>query len=150
MILIGETAMYVRIENDAVAEFPYLLSKLKQDNPNTSFPASIPEATLNSYGVYTVTEVTRPTCDYATHEVVENNPVLTDGVWTQSWSVNARSTEVASGHIRNERNQRLADTDHHALSDQTLSTEMATYRQALRDVPSQSGFPFDVTWPTKP
>jgi len=142
--------MYVRIENDAVAEFPYLLGQLKQDNPNTSFPASIPEATLNSYGVHTVTETTKPTCDYATHEVVENNPVLTDGVWTQSWSVNARPTDVASEYVRNERNQRLADTDHHALSDQTLTTEMSAYRQALRDVPSQSGFPLNVTWPTKP
>ena len=143
--------MYVRIENGAVAEFPYLLGKLKQDNPNTSFPASIPEATLNSYGVYTVTEVTKPTCNYATHEVVENDPVLTDGVWTQSWSVNQRPTDVASVYIRNERNQRLADTDHHALSDTgAMTTEMSTYRQALRDVPSQSGFPFNVTWPTKP
>ena len=143
--------MYVRIENGAVEEFPYLLGKLKQDNPNTSFPASIPEATLNSYGVFTATEVTKPTCDYATHEVVENDPVLTDGVWTQSWSVNQRPTEVASGYVRNERNQRLADTDHHALSDTAaMTTEMSTYRQALRDVPSQSGFPFSVTWPTKP
>ena len=143
--------MYVRIENGAVEEFPYLLGKLKQDNPNTSFPASIPEATLNSYGVFTVTEVIKPTCDYATHEVVENDPVLTDGVWTQSWSVNQRPTEVASGYVRNERNQRLADTDHHALSDTAaMTTEMSTYRQALRDVPSQSGFPFSVTWPTKP
>ena len=143
--------MYVRIENGAVEEFPYLLGKLKQDNPNTSFPASIPEATLNSYGVFTVTEVTKPTCDYATHEVVENDPVLTDGVWTQSWSVNQRPTDVASGYVRNERNQRLADTDHHALSDTgAMTTEMSTYRQALRDVPFQSGFPFSVTWPTKP
>ena len=143
--------MYVRIENDAVAEFPYLLGKLKQDNPNTSFPASIPEATLNSYNVYTVTEVTKPTCDYATHEVVENDPVLTNGVWTQSWSVNQRPTDVASGYVRNERNKRLADTDHHALSDTAaMTTEMSTYRQALRDITSQSGFPFSVTWPVRP
>ena len=143
--------MYVRIENDAVAEFPYLLGKLKQDNPNTSFPASIPEATLNSYNVYTVTEVTKPTCDYATHEVVENDPVLTNGVWTQSWSVNQRPTDVASGYVRNERNKRLADTDHYALSDTAaMTTEMSTYRQALRDITSQSGFPFSVTWPVRP
>jgi hypothetical protein len=143
--------MYVRIEYDAVVEFPYLLGKLKQDNPNTSFPASIPEATLNSYGVFTVAEVTKPTCDYATHEAVENDPVLTDGVWTQSWSVNQRPTDVASGYVRNERNKRLADTDHHALSDTpAMATEMSTYRQALRDVPSQSGFPFSVAWPEKP
>lgn len=143
--------MYVRIENDAVAEFPYLLGKLKQDNPNTSFPASIPEATLNEYGVHTVTEVTKPTCDYATHEVVQNDPVLTDGVWTQSWSVNQKPSDVASKNIRSERDYRLADTDHHALSDTpAMTTEMSTYRQALRDVPSQSGFPFNVTWPEKP
>jgi len=142
--------MYVKIKDDAVDEFPYLLRQLKQDNPNTSFPAEIPEATLNEYGVHTVTETTKPTCDYATQEVVENNPVLADGVWTQSWSVNSRPTDVASEYVRSERNQRLFDTDHHALSDQTLSADMATYRQALRDVPSQSGFPSSVTWPTKP
>ena len=31
-----------------------------------------------------------------------------------------------------------------------ILTEMATYRQALRDITNQSGFPFDVTFPTKP
>jgi len=143
--------MYVKVKDGAVEKFPYLLRQLKEDNPNTSFPASIPEATLNSYGVYTVTEVTKPTCDYATQEVVENNPVLADGVWTQSWSVNSRPTDVASGYVRNERNQRLIDTDHHALSDTpSMTTGMSTYRQALRDVPAQSGFPLNVTWPTKP
>lgn len=143
--------MYVRLENDAVAEFPYFVGKLKQDNPNTSFPASIPEATLNSYGVYTVTEIDRPTHDPMTQEVTQNNPVVVDGVWTQSWSVNQRSTDIASENIRRERNKRLAETDHHALSDTAaMTTEMSTYRQALRDVPSQSGFPFSVTWPVRP
>lgn len=33
---------------------------------------------------------------------------------------------------------------------QTISTEMSTYRQALRDVPAQAGFPDTITWPTKP
>ena len=36
------------------------------------------------------------------------------------------------------------------LSDVTMSSDWATYRQALRDVPSQSGFPHDITWPEKP
>jgi hypothetical protein len=40
--------------------------------------------------------------------------------------------------IRNDRNRRLAETDYLALSDQTLSAEMNTYRQALRDVPTQT------------
>ena len=51
--------------------------------------------------------------------------------------------------VRNDRNRRLAETDYLALSDQTLSNDMKTYRQALRDVPSQSD-PDNITWPTKP
>ena len=35
----------------------------------------------------------------------------------------------------------LHDTDHHGLSDGTMSDAMKTYRQALRDVPQQTGFP---------
>lgn len=142
--------MFVKIKDDAVEKFPYTLWQLQEDNPNTSFPDVIPETILNGYGVHTVTETARPAEDFATQEVVENNPVLTDGVWTQSWSVNSKPTDVASRHVRSERNRRLTETDYLALSDQTLTTEMSTYRQALRDVPSQSGFPLDVTWPTKP
>ena len=52
-------------------------------------------------------------------------------------------------NVRADRNRRLAETDYLALSDQTLSAEMNTYRQALRDVPSQSD-PDNITWPTKP
>ena len=51
--------------------------------------------------------------------------------------------------VRADRNRRLAETDYLALSDQTLSTEMSTYRQALRDVPTQTD-PDNITWPTKP
>lgn len=52
-------------------------------------------------------------------------------------------------NVRADRNRRLAETDYLALSDQTLSTEMNTYRQALRDVPTQSD-PDNITWPVKP
>ena len=52
--------------------------------------------------------------------------------------------------IRAERNKLLADTDWMALSDVTMSTEMVAYRQALRDVTGQAGFPYSITWPTKP
>ncbi len=52
--------------------------------------------------------------------------------------------------VRNQRDSLLAATDWTALSDVTMSSEMTTYRQALRDIPAQSGFPSSVTWPTKP
>ena len=55
--------------------------------------------------------------------------------------------------IRTERTRLLADTDHFALSDQTLSADMKTYRTKLRDLPSDQSSKTkysDITWPTKP
>ena len=55
--------------------------------------------------------------------------------------------------IRTERTRLLGDTDHHALSDQTLSDDMKTYRKSLRDLPSAQSSKTkysDITWPTKP
>ena len=50
------------------------------------------------------------------------------------------------------RNAKLAETDFYALSDVTMSDAMATYRQALRDLPDHSNWPNleDADWPTKP
>ena len=52
--------------------------------------------------------------------------------------------------LREERNKRLAETDYLALSDATLSADMRTYRQALRDLPANTSDPANPTWPTKP
>ena len=55
--------------------------------------------------------------------------------------------------IRAERTRLLAETDHLALSDQTLSDDMKTYRKSLRDLPSDQSSKTkysDITWPTKP
>ena len=51
--------------------------------------------------------------------------------------------------IRRVRNSKLADTDWRASSDLTLSDEWKTYRQALRDVPTQSD-PDNIAWHTEP
>ena len=51
--------------------------------------------------------------------------------------------------VRADRNARLAATDWRASSDLTLSDAWKTYRQALRDVPTQSD-PNNITWPTEP
>ena len=61
--------------------------------------------------------------------------------------------EIAMKEIRAKRDRLIAETDYLALSDQTLSAEMSTYRQALRDITNgittveQAN---SVTWPTKP
>jgi hypothetical protein len=52
--------------------------------------------------------------------------------------------------LRLERNKRLYATDYLALSDQTLTSEMAAYRQALRDLPANTVDPANPVWPIKP
>ena len=52
-------------------------------------------------------------------------------------------------NVRRDRNRKLAETDYLALSDNTLSDAVKTYRQELRDVPTQSD-PDSITWPSKP
>ena len=59
----------------------------------------------------------------------------------------------ALARMRERRNQLLAETDFYALSDVTLSDDMTTYRQALRDLPAGKDTVAKVnnaTWPTKP
>ncbi len=66
----------------------------------------------------------------------------------QAWADGQAERDLAA--LRAERNQLLADTDYLALSDNTLSTEMTTYRQALRDITDSYTSLDDVVWPTKP
>ena len=44
----------------------------------------------------------------------------------------------------------LLETDVWALSDRTMTAEQTAYRQALRDITSQAGFPNNITWPQEP
>jgi len=62
----------------------------------------------------------------------------------------AGANDRAAAEVRKERDEKLSATDWRASSDLTMSTEWANYRQALRDVPSQAGFPNTITWPTEP
>ena len=52
--------------------------------------------------------------------------------------------------VRSKRDRLLAGTDWQALSDITMSIDVAAYRQALRDVPAQAGFPNAIDWPSSP
>ena len=62
----------------------------------------------------------------------------------------AGADDRAAEEARNKRNNLLAATDWTANSDVTMTTEMTAYRQALRDVPTQAGWPTTVNWPTAP
>jgi hypothetical protein len=51
--------------------------------------------------------------------------------------------------VRAQRDELLAKSDYMALADR-ITDAWRTYRQALRDVPAQAGFPTNVTWPIEP
>ena len=74
--------------------------------------------------------------------------------WLNANQVAAQSDEeIALEHLREQRNFKLKETDFYALSDVTMSAEMTTYRQALRDITNGVDTVEkvnNITWPTKP
>ena len=78
-------------------------------------------------------------------------PVFTDGETTaaeQEAAYKARKDEEQANSVRTSRNDKLKDCDWTQIADSTVDkTAWATYRQALRDVTSQPGFPWAITWP---
>jgi len=81
-------------------------------------------------------------------------PIFTDGETTaaeQETAYKARMDSERAETMRTERNDKLKDCDWTQISDSTADkTAWATYRQALRDVPTQEGFPWTITWPDAP
>ena len=61
----------------------------------------------------------------------------------------ADSVAASEAQVRAQRDALLSASDPMALADR-ITDEWRTYRQALRDVPAQAGFPNSVTWPTEP
>ena len=76
--------------------------------------------------------------------VFEDNASISDWPDFQADQVASSATQV-----RAQRDALLAESDHMALADR-ITDEWRTYRQSLRDVPAQAGFPTNVTWPTAP
>ena len=147
--------MYARIVNGSVEEFPYSIKKLKIDNPNTSFPKSLVEDTLASHNVYEVIDVSSPEISNSQIAYHTGDAVQVDGKWQREWATRDKTSDEITeennrlaSETREQRTKLLAETDFYALSDVTMSDAMKAYRQALRDVPAQEGFPSDINWPT--
>lgn len=62
----------------------------------------------------------------------------------------ARKDAEQAQNVRQQRNEMLSKTDWRFRSDMTPSQDWINYCQALRDVPTQSGFPWKINWPTEP
>lgn len=60
------------------------------------------------------------------------------------------TVELNWSSLRQQRNNLIAETDYLALSDATMTDDIKTYRQALRDLPANTTDPANPVWPTKP
>jgi hypothetical protein len=144
--------------------------EIRKLNPNVSLPKVWNSNVYDTLGIDPVLETPKPdtTGDYrdGAEQDANNNWVQAwverdmfsdtteDGVTTTKAEheavYQARLDTEAAANVRSERDQKLKETDWMGMSDVTMSTEWATYRQALRDVPSQDGFPHTITWPSEP
>ena len=147
--------------NTSTLEYPISEAQIRQEFPNTSFPQRFvaPEPYAPVYGT------AEPQYNSDTQRLEQIAPVQKDGRWEQAWSVVELTDQEkqerqqikytnASHMVRSDRDALLKETDWTQLDDTPITNakklEWATYRQALRDVPAQTGFPWDITWPEKP
>ena len=154
-------------------------SQLKARNAGTSLPKVWKAATLEFFGVDPVLSSPKTVPgDYQI--TVANGAVQdSSGNWVEAWQVKDMFTadsdgygvvtttvsekedaydsinlEMRSAQERFDRDALLLETDWVVIkaleNSESVDADMTSYRQALRDVPSQSGFPDAIVWPTKP
>lgn len=141
---------YIRVFDGGV-HYPFDTGSLKFLHPNVSFPAAIPLSLLNEYSVFEVTLTTPPTYDALTEDLKESLPEQSSGQWVQAWVVIRKPEDIAAKNVRNKRNDILATSDWTQLPDSPVDRQAwAVYRQKLRDMTDQAGFPYAVVWPIKP
>jgi hypothetical protein len=146
--------------------------------PNTSLPQQLTEALINSLGGDVVFEGAQATGGDKYQYSVYGGVEQVNGKWYTKWNLGPSffDTEDEEGNVttaaqneaaykagkdaeqatsvRATRDDKLKETDWKVIkaaeTSTSLASEWATYRQALRDVTAQSGFPWEVTWPTQP
>ena len=149
--------------------------QVRLDNKNMSLPRVWTANVCDALGVDPVFAAPAPKPSAAYKSVVRNGVVQdSKGNWVEAWveremfseytddngdvqtvaaqktAYDAANTAPLAAGARAKRDDLLKETDHYGLSDVTMSDDMKTYRQALRDVPQQTAFPSTISWPTKP
>jgi hypothetical protein len=148
--------MYAKLNNGQLQKYPYTLGMLRKDNHNVSFPKVMTDEIFAQFGVVRVTSTPRPEYDHTKEFNVTAEQV--NGAWVEKWVATdvsaeeiAQRTENQANNVRAERNQKLSQSDWTQVADSPVDlVSWGNYRQALRDVPAQAGFPWTVTWPTQP
>jgi hypothetical protein len=149
--------MYTRIINNQPI-WPYTQDLLRIDEPGTSFPYTITDELLSEFQVFPVVIDIKPITTYQ-QDAIRLDPVFEDGQWVQHWDVVDVSMEIQQeryeyqcGEVRNQRSEILKASDWTQGRDilEEVSVLWQPYRQQLRDITEQDGFPFSVVWPAPP
>ena len=150
--------LYVKLAPDgSVEQYPYTLTDLVTAHRNVSFPTVITPDIIADFGLASVTPIDPPTIDH-TQNLTRGVEQLPEGSYAETWTATAASTEEIAERTANKtvsvrftRNETLKNSDWTQLPDSPVdSVAWAAYRQDLRDIPQQVGFPWTVTWPTEP
>lgn len=143
--------------------------------PNTGFPVQLTEAIINDFGGDVVLEGPQASggtvYQYSQRQGVEQidgkwftkyvlGPLFEDYTKEDGTVITAAEAEAAyktmkdeeqAKAVRQQRGEKLKETDWTQVADAPVNkTVWATYRQALRDITAQEGFPWTVTWPVEP
>ena len=141
---------YIKITNGTAER--YTFRQLRKDNPNVSFPKEPNTGTLAALGVFPVTQADQPTASEG--QVVERDEKPTDqgdGTYVWGWTVKDKPVAQLAEEARDKRNTLLTASDWTQVADAPVDqTAWATYRQALRDITDQVGFPETIDWPVAP
>lgn len=137
---------------------------------NTSFPPILSEDILADFGAVAILEGPQATTtspyQYSFRDGIQEingkyftkyilGPVFVDNenqtALEQETEYKARIDEQQASSVRNTRNQLLKESDWTQITDATVDKQVwLVYRQALRDITTQEGFPFNIIWPTQP
>ena len=150
----------VKIENDLPTKGIIRYENFRALYPSTSFPETPTLELLAAFG-YAPWMFTPQPFPAEKRVVIEDDPLLIDGLWHQRWTdraMNAEELAVATeqkfAEVRAIRTNYLYECDWTQLPDAPITTEKkaewTAYRQALRDLPDIVTDPFNVTWPQKP
>lgn len=158
-------SVYVLTQNGVVQKYPYTLTDLILDNPETSFPNPMTDEIAADFNTYPVVETPQPSYDPITENLDWVNPMLENGVWVQQWSVSAATPEEiekrgiqAKQTNKAQASQLLSETDWVDLGpvgDPAVVPHLAnvaefnSYRLALRAIAVNPPITVDP-WPIKP
>jgi hypothetical protein len=149
---------YIQHKNGIFIRHIHDVEPTQWDENNFCFARKLSQEQREYFGVSKLKIVTPPYFDKSTQKRIEGPALFQDGVWVQQYIVtpldeDERQIEANSKslQVREDRNFLLASSDWTQVIDAPVNqNEWAVYRQALRDLTNQTGFPWTVNWPTKP